>query len=681
MKTIKYVLFSAVLGLLTVSCYNMDILPKDTTTDEVLLTSDAGIQKYLAIAYHDLPIEDFNFILRGQDGFEPGYTVTQNSNNRWVGQKASPAGAGGEASNRSTEYGGFDYWDFRGANGPYYRIREINNFIIGLETYRDNYTTDEFNAYIAEARFLRAFYYFGIVKFHGGCVLLDRPLDPAAPENELLLPRSTEYDSWKFIYEDLKFAMENGEKNKGKADFTTRGNRYAAAALMTRAMLYAGTIAKYDQYAVHLGEATSLGLQGMSQDKAAEFFQYVLDAGEFIRKEGGFSLHTGSDKAAAFAETFINDTSEDIFVKRYALTKDGTTANQRLFHSWDAQVLPLADKMSTSGGCTMEPAWNLISLYEHPAIVDADGNPVRFDSPDDFWNSPEMEPRAKGTVYFSGMTEVASGVKFDFQAGVYLNYPGTAADGTSDNPDSTNDYTGTENQGRRIVSNSSLGWSTDIYNESVRVTGDHGVVRGGDEGGTQTGMVIRKYVDNSATAIRELHTSVTPWKVLRYGEVLMNCAEAAYELGLEMNDDDFKRQAFTYIAEIRDRAGATPYQMKEDPKDLGMTTVEEGGFGFLIPIDENLQFIRDERARELAFENHRIFDMKRWRVADLVFRDNYYIRGLMLYKVLDEDKWIFLSEIDPQDSRTVRFDRGNYYRQIPGGALEKNRNLIPNDNY
>jgi hypothetical protein len=680
MKTIKYLLFSAVFGLLTVSCYNMDILPKNTTTDEVLLTSDAGIQKYFAIAYHDLPIEDFNFFLMDQDGFAAGYTVTENSNNRWVGQKGSPAGAGGEASNRSTSYGGFDYWDFRGANGPYYRIREINNFIQGIEVYRDNYTADQFNAYIAEARFLRAFYYFGIVKFHGGCVLLDKPLDPSAPEDELLLPRSTEYDSWKFIYEDLKFAMENGEKDKGRADFTTRGNRYAAAALMTRAMLYAGTIAKYDHYAVHAGEATTLGLQGMSSDKAAEFFQYVLDAGKVV-EEGGFALNTGADKALAFAETFVNYTNEDIFVKKYALPKDGTTNNQRLFHSWDSQVLPYGDKLSTSGGCTMEPAWNLVSLYEHPAIVDADGNPVRFDSPDDFWNSPEMEPRARGTVYFSGMTEVASGTKLDFQAGVYLNYPGAAADGTSDNPDSTNEYTGSENNGRRKVSNSSLGWSMEINGESVQVTGAHGVVRGGDEGGTQTGMAIRKYVDNSPTAIRELHSSVTPWKVLRYGEVLMNCAEAAYELGLETGNEALKQEAFGYIAQIRDRAGATPYEMKSAPADLGMTSVEEGGLGYMIPIDENLQFIRDERARELAFENHRIFDMKRWRVADLQFRDNYYIRALMLYKVLDEGKWIFLAEVDPQDSRTVNFGIGNYYRQIPGGAIERNPNLIPNDNY
>jgi len=31
----------------------------------------------------------------------------------------------------------------------------------------------------------------------------------AAPLEELWTPRSTEYDSWKFIYEDLKFAMAN----------------------------------------------------------------------------------------------------------------------------------------------------------------------------------------------------------------------------------------------------------------------------------------------------------------------------------------------------------------------------------------------------------------------------------------------------------------------------------------
>lgn len=55
-------------------------------------------------------------------------------------------------------------------------------------------------------------------------------------------------------------------------------NRYGAAALMSRAMLYAGTIAKYGGYISTTGPAVQAGLMRMSADKATEFFQASYDA-------------------------------------------------------------------------------------------------------------------------------------------------------------------------------------------------------------------------------------------------------------------------------------------------------------------------------------------------------------------------------------------------------------------
>lgn len=51
-------------------------------------------------------------------------------------------------------------------------------------------------------------------------------------------------------------------------------------------------------------------------------------------------------------------------------------------------------------------------------------------------------------------------------------------------------------------------------------------------------------------------------------------------------------------------------------------------YGF--PVDENLQYIRDERARELCFENLRIYDLRRWRVADIDFMDGKQPHTLLL---------------------------------------------------
>ena len=661
MKTLKYIFVAAALGLTATSCYDLDLEPKGLIYENVLFQSDNGIKKYLALMYQDLPIEDFNYC---QNGDDKGYaTVNQSgwhSGNRWQAQKGSPASCAAEAAGRGTSYGdGWGYW-------PYDRIRDINNMLEKLPDYRANYKEDDYNAYLGEARFLRAFYYFGIVKRYGGVPIVDKVLDPKAPLEELQQPRNTEYECWKFIYEDLKFAMENATASK---DEVGRANRYAAAALMSRAMLYAGSIAKYNQYTAVTGPAVSAGLMGMPADKAQEFFQYAYDACKYL-KDAGFKLHTGADKEKAYTEVFLNpNTEEDIMVKQYG-PNTSTPTNTSLFHCWDCMVLPKGEGLSGDVGVALQPAWEIMGLYEMPAIIDEEtGEPVRFNDYRELWNNGEMEARCRANFYFSGMKESMSGTELDFQGGVYKSYPGLAADGTAETQGSVNDYT---NQYR--VRASQPGEYKDINGTKVKVSGIHGLAEGtGDEGYSRMGACIRKYVQAEGTNARVFFTNYQPWKVFRYGEILLNWAEAAYELGLITGNEDLKKEAFEHINEIRDRAGAHQHEMVTNPIDVGSET-----YGFAI--DENLQYIRDERARELCFENHRLFDIRRWRVADMMFQNGVYTHTLLPYLVLDENKWIFLNEVE-REGRRVTFDKRHYYEQIPGGEINKNPLLIRNEGY
>lgn len=662
MKTFKYITAAIALGLAAIACQTLDLEPKGLIYENVLLSSDNGVKKYLALAYQDLPIEDFNY---GQNGDQRGYATVYaggwHGGNQWQAQKSSAASASGEACGRGLSYGdSWGYW-------PYDRIRDINNMIEQLPNYKDNYKEEEYNALMGEAHFLRAFYYFGIVKRYGGVPLVDKVMDPKAPADELQLPRSTEYDSWKFIYNDLKFAMENATSSKAELG---RANRYAAAALMSRAMLYAGSIAKYSQYIATTGEAVDKGLMTMSEEYAEEFFQYSYDACKFLQ-EAGFRLHDGSDKEKNYLEVFLGENSadEDIFIKQYG-PKTTTPWNTNLFHCWDAMVLPIGTNLSSSVGAAIQPSWELISLFELPAVTDEEGNPVRFNDPAEIWNNGQMEPRCRANFFFTGMVESVSGTAIDVQAGVYTEYPGTAADGTEEVAGSVNDYT---NAYRHRMAQPLQ--SKEIGGQTYRVSGAHGLAEGvGDEGYTYMGTFIRKYVDyNINPADRVLFGSSQSWKVFRYGEILCNWAEAAYELGLIRGDAALKQEAFEHVNELRARAGATRHEMVGAPADLG---TEKYGF----PIDENLQYIRDERARELCFENHRIFDLRRWRVADIMFQDGMYTHALLPYYVISEGKWIYLNEVNSH-GRKVTFDKKWYYEQMPGGEISKNPNIIRNDGY
>ena len=78
--------------------------------------------------------------------------------------------------------------------------------------------------------------------------------------------------------------------------------------------------------------------------------------------------------------------------------------------------------------------------------------------------------------------------------------------------------------------------------------------------------------------------SGTDYIVFRYAEVLLNFAEAAFELGKE-------GEAIIPVNQIRSRAGIS---------SLSSITRDQ---------------IRHERKVELAFEGHRYWDLRRWRTA------------------------------------------------------------------
>jgi len=131
-----------------------------------------------------------------------------------------------------------------------------------------------------------------------------------------------------------------------------------------------------------------------------------------------------------------------------------------------------------------------------------------------------------------------------------------------------------------------------IRNDSGRVTD---VVPGLDTrdspvenwNGAYSGYYIRKFVDPSINA--QFIKEQVPWIFFRYAEVLLNYAEASIELN-ELTD------AVNVLNQIRVRAGMPPFAAA-----LGQAALR----------DE----YRNERRVEMAFEEQRFFDVRRWMIA------------------------------------------------------------------
>ena len=97
----------------------------------------------------------------------------------------------------------------------------------------------------------------------------------------------------------------------------------------------------------------------------------------------------------------------------------------------------------------------------------------------------------------------------------------------------------------------------------------------------------------------------SPWRYIRYAEILLNYAEAQNEA---TGPDQSVHDA---VNEVRNRAG-----MPDLPAGLSQTEMRER--------------IRNERRVELAYEEHRYFDVRRWMIAEVV--ENQQARGMSITK-------------------------------------------------
>ncbi len=85
----------------------------------------------------------------------------------------------------------------------YMAIRDANLIILNAPK-AESVSKDDINKFVAEAKFLRAFCYFQLVRYWGGV-----PLRTEANMVELAVPRETAENIYKFIVEDLTFAEAN----------------------------------------------------------------------------------------------------------------------------------------------------------------------------------------------------------------------------------------------------------------------------------------------------------------------------------------------------------------------------------------------------------------------------------------------------------------------------------------
>jgi hypothetical protein len=631
MKKIKYI--SIILVIIIVgSCHKLDVPPLNIISEGQVFSTTNGVQAYIANMYTFLPMEDFVY--------EPDKGFLTGDGGRWQnfyqmdaidGEMAGPYGQISDAAQ------GFGLW-------PYDRIRNINILLYDLPKYASNFTQDQVNEWLGEAYFCRAYTYFALVKRYGGVPIVRTVIDPSSPVGPLQVPRDKEEDVYNFIASDLDSAyalMWEPGVSPHPAIQQGATSKYAAQAYKSRVMLYAGTIAKYGSLNYVDGDAKTKGFVGIPAGDANKFFQAAYDAAKLV--EGHFSLYTGGypDKVQNYVDIFLKPNNEDIFIRQYSLSDPQRNNDNSGPHSYDATMT--CRYMTADGLSRTYPSLDYAERFGPLPIVNTDGTPTRFADRGDLMTM--LEPRLQATIYFPGAT--LRGLTFDVQRGIYKTFTGSAAQELSNNLNTANDV----NSIYPDIS-ANLIFASD-YNSIYlghRVVGLAGWNPSKGDDNTRTGLYLRKYIDYAKPqSACGLYQSAQSYIDMRYAEVLLNKAEAAFELGGATLPD-----ALIAINQIRDRAGAAP-------ATASMT----------------IDTIRNERCKELGFEHQYWWDIRRWRTADQVL-DNRKLYALLPYYISTEDKYIFLKQVEPFQ-RTYTFQKKWYYEPLPGGELSKNPNLFPNN--
>lgn len=593
-KYLKWIIFPCIL-LIFSACNVLNKEPLDVIPETIVWNDEKLIDSYLTGAYLNTTVlnnEADNVANSGKPFFSIFYV------NNVSDESKSTSNFSGNAyqfkvNGIKINGGLLEYWE-----RPYQVIRTLNEIIENLPS---STVSEAFKIQkIAEARFLRAFNYFYMVKRYGGVPLILKVQQITDSHEELFPKRNTEQEVYDFIISEAKAILETlpqiDDANWG------RPSRYAALALISRAALYAGSISQYGTVA--LG-----GVIGIEKSLANQYYQESLKASSQLIEANRFELYNQNpDKTTNFRELFLTKRNSEVI---FAVQHDGSDKDYS-GAGWSYDYFQCPFPNGWANGIHDAPYLEFAEAFEYidgrPGTLDFESLQGKLITIKEIW--AQKDPRFLATVYTQDTKWQSRNLEF---------------------------YNGIRKEDGTIL-------KTGSYN---------GVLANGDQKVTQTGFGVLKYLDekkdNGNSSSAGIFGSTQDFIVFRYAEILLNYAEAAYAIGKE-------KDALEALNQVRRRAGI---------KEL---------------TELNLERIRNERRVELAFEGHRYWDLRRWRIAqDYLSRNQSGIRYILDYttrKFLVEKRMKVDGAVNPPI-----FEKQHYYLPITLSRTANNPNLVENPGY
>jgi len=500
----------------------------------------------------------------------------------------------------TSDNSGFGNW-----GGNYSDIRKCNIFFENADQIQFD-SDEQKNMMMGEVHFLRALYYFNVAKYIGGVPILNGKVYTL--DEKFNVPRNSWKETIDYIVNDLDKASQllpltQSGSNNGRA---TKG---AAMAYKARVLLYAASdLHNPNENGNVTGGFSQPELLGYTSGNAQARWQAAADAAKAVIDLGVYSLYQPNPSSAQEAKDNIYQmfmaprTSEDIFVRyRKASIGEG-------YNGWG--IAPNGWYANAGVGAT----WELTAAYRM-----LDGSKFDENDPQDMAHPYDnRDPRFEATVFHEGS-------KYRPRPSDLQKYDpvGVCQFGTWEK----------WQDGQKV----------EVYGLDTR----NSVANSWN--GNRCGATMKKYLDKTVD-IQGGDQDLT-YRYMRYGEILLDYAEAQLELGNEA-------EATKYINMIRQRAY--------------MPDVTQSGSALMAEY-------RNERRVELAYENQRFFDVRRWMIPEQAYHD---IHGVsIVYELQPDNSTAQDPTITPIKIMDGKWDKKEYFFPISRDELNRNKDLVQNPGY
>lgn len=594
---IKLFCIISIFGIILSSCSDfLDVVPDNVLQYEDLFSSRQRALSALVMAYDGTPYDNRN----GMPWTLGDEWVVSNPQTDLV--RTEIMGNSIMRGNQSSLSPLLSTWT--GSNykrGLYGVIRDCDMFILNVDAIPDM-TAEEKTDWKAQAKFMKAYYMFTLVKCYGP-IVIPKIVDPNALHEDLYLPRSKVEDCFDYIIKLLDEAIPD---LRGRAGYNELGlvDKVTAASIKARVLLYRaspffnGNSEYYSNFLDHDEEP----FFSMTYDN--EKWKAAADAAdEAIRicEENGIQIYKFDERPYEYDSVAVRENPDKL--------KTLYDLRMRIVERWNDEIIWGTTRLTTvnmsSLACIKKPAayggpapaydglgyggasYQVMERYytEHGLTLDEDRN-VAPNSLHDIVTTPdENTPEYKSMQGF-------------MQPGV----------------PTVNMYVGRE---PRFYAD--LGITGGYYrSHQVRI---NTTMFAGTDGGydpaihgslyNPTGIAIQKNVHPESYFAGGLQSQVVaPYPLIRMAELYLIKAEALNEYSGP------SQEVYDAINVIRERAGIPKVEesysntewVNDEAKDKHLT--KEG----------MREIVLRERANEFAFEAaHYFFDMQRWKRSVIEF--------------------------------------------------------------